>query len=98
MRRYDNIKKIETGQGDDYATGRLLDYPYFKQNYKMIAIDLSKQQALESNPKVIQKINFTGNLFRDGNATIFSITEEGKETFLNVSQETMRYESIVNLY
>ena len=40
---YKNIRKITTGQGDDYATGCLLDYPYFKENYKMIAIDLSKQ-------------------------------------------------------
>ena len=39
---YDNIQKIATGQGDDYTTGCLLDYPYFKNCYKMIAIDLSK--------------------------------------------------------
>ena len=42
---YENIRKIATGQGDDYTTGCLLDYPYFKDNYKMIAVDLSKQQA-----------------------------------------------------
>ena len=40
---YKNIRKITTGQGDDYTTGCLLDYPSFKENYKMIAIDLSKQ-------------------------------------------------------
>ena len=44
-----------TGQGDDYATGYLLDYPYFK---KLIAIDLSKQQKLDADPKAIQQINF----------------------------------------
>ena len=47
---YDNIRKIATGQGDDYATGCLLDYPYFKDTYKMIAVHLSKQQALDADP------------------------------------------------
>ena len=41
---YDNIRKIATGQGDNYTTGCLLYYPYFKNCYKLIAIDLSKQQ------------------------------------------------------
>ena len=48
---YDNIRKIATGQGDDYTTGCLLDYPYFKYSYKMIAVDLSKQQALDADPR-----------------------------------------------
>ena len=56
---YENILKIATGQGDDYTTGCLLDYPYFKDNYKMIAVDLSKQQALDADPRAIQQINFT---------------------------------------
>ena len=51
---YENIRKIATGQGDDYTTSCLLDYIYFKNYYKMIAIDLSKQQALNANPKAIQ--------------------------------------------
>ena len=50
----DNIRKIETGQEDDYTTGCLLDYPYFKEHYKMITTDLSKQQAVDANPKAIQ--------------------------------------------
>ena len=48
---YENIRKIATGQGDDYATGCLLDYPYVNDTYKFIAIDLSKQQALDSNAR-----------------------------------------------
>ena len=48
---YENIRKIATGQGDDYTTGCLLDYSYFKDNYKMIAVDLNKQQALDADPK-----------------------------------------------
>ena len=58
----------------------------------MIAIDLSKQRTLDSYPKAIQRINFRGNLARDGNAntTIFFITEEAKETVLDFSQGTMK--------
>ena len=55
---YENIRKIITGRGDNYTTGCLLDYPYFKDRYKMIAIDLSKQQALDADPRTIQQINF----------------------------------------
>ena len=58
----DNTRKIATGQRDDYASGCLLDHNYFKNYYKMIVIDLSKQQALDADPKAIQQINFTGNL------------------------------------
>ena len=47
-------RKIPTGQGDDYTTGCLLDYAYLKDNYKMIAIDLSKQKALDTDPRAIQ--------------------------------------------
>ena len=47
---YENIRKTTTGQRDDYTTGCLLDYSYFKDHYEMIAIDLSKQQALDSDP------------------------------------------------
>ena len=61
LRTYDNIQKIETCQGDHYTTGSLLYYPYFKENYKLIAIDLSKQEAFDADPKAIQQINFTGN-------------------------------------
>ena len=64
LRTYDNIRKIATGQGDDYITDFLLDYNYFNKYYKMIAIDLSKQQALDVYLKAIQQINFTGNLNR----------------------------------
>ena len=59
---YDNIRKIATGQGDDYTNGCLLDYIYFKTYYKMIAIDLSKQEALDTDLKAIQQIRFTANL------------------------------------
>ena len=62
MITYENIRQIASDQGNDYTTGCLLSYPYFKVYYKMIAIDLSKQQALDPDPRGIQQINFTGNL------------------------------------
>ena len=87
---YENIKKITIDQGDDYTTGCLLDYSYFKNYYKMIAIDLSNQQALDADPRAIQQINFTANLDRAGNTTMFFIIEEAKETVLDFSQETVK--------
>ena len=61
IKTHENIRKITTVQGDDYTTGCLLDYNDFKEHYKMIAIDLNKQEALYSDPKAIQQINFTRN-------------------------------------
>ena len=69
---YENIRKIVTGQGDDYTTGCLFDYPYFKDSYKMIVVDLSKQQALDADPKSNQQISFTANLDRSGNTRLHS--------------------------
>ena len=80
---YENIIKISTSQGDDYTTGCLLDYSYFKENYKLIAIDLSKQQQLDADPRAIQQSNFTANLDREGNTTIFFIIVKTKESFVN---------------
>ena len=54
---YENIRRIATVKGDDYTTGCLLDYSYFKDSYKMIAIDFSKQQALDADPRANQQIN-----------------------------------------
>ena len=54
VRAYGNIQKTEAGEGDDYTTGCLLDYIYFNNYYKMIPIDLSKQQELDANPKAIE--------------------------------------------
>ena len=54
FKTYGNIRKIATGRGDDYTTGCLLNYIYFRKYYKMIAVDLSKQQALDADPKAIE--------------------------------------------
>ena len=87
---YESIRKIATGQGDDYTTGCLLDYPYFKDSYKIIAIDLSKQQTLDSDPGAIEQINFTANLDRAGNTRIYFILKEAKETILDFSQGNVK--------
>ena len=50
IKTYENIRKTTIGQEDDYTTGCLLDYTYFKKYYKMIAVDLSKQQSLDADP------------------------------------------------
>ena len=85
-----DIRKIAIGYGDDYTTGCLLDYPYFTETYKMIAVDLSKQKVLDFDPKAIQQINFTGNLDRAGNIRVYFILEEAKETVLDFSQEIVK--------
>ena len=87
---YQNIRKIATGKVDEYATGCLLDYPYFKDHYKMIAIDLSKQQVLNADPRKFQEINFTANLDRPRNTAILFIIEQEKETTFEFSQGTVK--------
>ena len=89
FKTYENIRKIATGKGDDYTTGCLLNYPYFKENFKIIAIDLSKQQSLDADLRAIEQINFTANLNRAGNTTMLFIIEEAKETVLGFSQGTV---------
>ena len=54
------IRKISTGHGDDYTSGCLLDYSYFRRNYRLIVADLSKQKAVEADSRAIQQIIFTG--------------------------------------
>ena len=87
---HENIRKIATGQGDYYTTDCLFDYIYFKNYYKMITADFSKQQALDADPKAIQQINFTANLDRAGNTRFYFILEEAKETVFEFSQGTVK--------
>ena len=56
LKTFNNIRKTAMGQGYDYTTGCLLDYPYFKKYFKLIAIDLSKQQKLDADPKQYNKL------------------------------------------
>ena len=84
IKQYDEIRKISTGQGDDYTTGCLLDFAYFEKNYRLIAADLSKQKALDADPRAIQQIVFQGVVGGDDNTKIrlYSILEQSKETVL----------------
>ena len=84
------MRRISTGQRDDYTTGCFLDYSYFKENYKLIATDLSKQQELDADPRAIQQINVTANLDRNDGATRFFIIEEAKETIFEFSLGTLK--------
>ena len=81
LKTYDNIRKIATDQGDDYTGGYLLDHPYFKKCYKIIAKDLSKQQKLNADPKTIQKINFIRNLDRVISTTMFLLLKRKRSSF-----------------
>ena len=65
MKRYEEIRKLTTGQGEDYTTGSLLDYDYIKSKYKLIAVDLSRQNKLDVDPKVIQQIEVVEQLKRN---------------------------------
>ena len=60
IKQYDEVRKVSTGYGDDYTTGCLLHYAYFKDNCRLITVDLSKQKALDADPRAIQKIAFPG--------------------------------------
>ena len=78
IKQYDEIRKISTGQGDDYTTGCLLDFAYFEKKCKLISADLSKQKAFDADPKAIQQIIFTGE--RDNQIRVYYILEQSKET------------------
>ena len=84
------IKNNKVTYDNWLSTGCLLDYPYFANTYKMIAVDSSRQQALDADPRAIQQINFTANLDRAGNTRVYFILEEAKETILDFSQGTVK--------
>ena len=88
IKQYDEVRKISTGYGDDYTTGSLLDYAYF--NYRLIAVDLSKEKALDADARAIQQIAFQGVV---GGAAgtkirIYTILEKSKETILEFAKGT----------
>ena len=87
---YENIRKIATSKKYDHTRGCLLGYANFRDKYKMVAIDLSNQQALDTDHRKIQQINFTENLFRANKTRIFFVLEGAKETVLDSSQGTVK--------
>ena len=77
---HNEIRRIALGKGDDYTDGCLLDYQYFKDHYKLVACDLSKQVILDSDPRAIQQIEFVYRLDNNVNAQILTILEKEKKT------------------
>ena len=78
-------KIIEMSRNNDYTTGNLLDFAYFKENYRLIAIDLSKQTKLKDP----QQINFIGKLLKNTGATMFFIIEKSEETTFEFLQNSV---------
>ena len=93
IKQYDEVRKISTGQGDDYTTGCLLDFNYFEKNYRLIAAGLSKQKALDADSRAIQQIIFTAKIkatVANIRVIIFYILEKSKETILEFSKGTTK--------
>ena len=93
IKRYNEIRKISTGQGDDYTTGCLLDFAYFENNYRLIAADLSKQKVLDADSRTIQQIILSGKIKAtvvNTRVVIFYILEKSKETILEFSKGTTK--------
>ena len=88
IKQYDEVRKISTGQGDDYTTGCLLDFAYFEINYRLIATDLSKQKVLDADSRVIQQIISTGKA--SAGVMIYYILKQSKETLLQFSKGTIK--------
>ena len=86
IKKYDEIRKIR--KGDDYTTGCLLDYQYFKDHYQLIAVGLSKQEKLDPDPRSAQKIKFYGML--NTNAQVRTVLEKSKETVFEFYKGTAK--------
>ena len=93
IKQYNKVRKVSTRQSDDYATSCLLDYLYFKDNYRSIAVGKSKQKALDADSKAIQQIVFQGIV--GGNdiekIRIYTILEQSKETVLKFREEQKKF-------
>ena len=92
IKQYDEVRKVSRGYGDDYTTGCLLDYAYFKDNYKLIELDLSKQKALDADPRAIKQIVFQEVVGGNSGSKIrlYTIIEQSKETIFEFSKGTAK--------
>ena len=92
IKQYDEVRKVSTGHGDDYTAGSMLDYGYFKDNYRLIAVDLSKQKGLDADARPIQQIVFQGVVAGDDNTKIrlYTIPKQSKETVLEFCKGTAK--------
>ena len=92
IKQNDEVRKVTTGYGDDYTTGCLLDYAYFKDNYRLIAVDLSKQKALDAYPRAIQQIVFHGvvGAIVGIKIRLYTILEKSNKTILGFAKGTAK--------
>ena len=88
IEKYGELKKVMNGKGEDYTRGSLLDYDYFKKNYKLVAVDLSKQKELDADPRAIQQIEF--KYMFETNSTIYWVPEKSKEIILEFYKGTAK--------
>ena len=92
IKRYDEVIKVSTGQGDDCATGCLLDYAYFKDNCRLIAVDLSKQKALDADQEQFSKQFFKelldGLITQEYDYTLFLKNQQKESQNFTKEQQT----------
>ena len=88
IEKYRELNKVMIGKRQDYTTGSLLDFNYFNEHYKLVAVDLSKQNELDADPRAMQQIEFKYMLQID--STIFWILEKSKETLLEFYKGTVK--------
>ena len=88
-KQYDKVRKISTGQGDDCTTGCLLDYQYFKDHYRLIAVDLSKKKKLDTDSRATQQIEFYGMLRT--NSQVCTVLKKSRETMLEFHKGTTKF-------
>ena len=88
IEKYRELKKVMIAKGENYTTGSLLDFNYFKKHYKLVAVDLSKQKELDADPRAIQQIEFKYMLGTD--STIYWVLEKSKETILEFYKGTVK--------
>ena len=92
-KQHDEVRKVSTGQGDDYTSGCLLDFAHFEENCKLIPADLSKQKALDADSRAIQQIIFTGTT--SAAVIVYYILEQSKETILEFCKGTPKVLQLV---
>ena len=86
IRKYDEIRKIVTGKGDDYTTRCLLDYQYYIDHYRPIAVNLSQQRELDADPRALQQLEFYGMLKTE----VCTVLEKSKQTILELYKGTAK--------
>ena len=88
IKQNDEVRKVSTGQVDDYTIGCLLDFAYFNKNDRLIAADISKQKALDAGSRAIKQIIFICKT--NSGAIIYYILEQSKEKTLQSSKGTTK--------